>query len=102
MPDNLKAATTLDVSGYTPPDKRFGKPFIDVDEWQDGQRKMRYIHGGFENTHTRFSFYFPPKAQYAGRFCQFLEGGAGGREHLLAATVPAGLDLSWAFAVTMG
>jgi hypothetical protein len=67
------SATTLDVSGYTPPDKRFGKPFIDVDEWQDGPRKMRYIHGGFADTHTRFSFYFPPKEQYRGRFFQFLE-----------------------------
>ncbi|MGZ4702478.1 MAG: hypothetical protein ACXV98_14800, partial [Ilumatobacteraceae bacterium] len=28
----------------------------------------RYIHGGFTGTKTKFAFYFPPKAQYQGRF----------------------------------
>lgn len=29
--------------------------------------------GGFKDTHTRFSFYFPPKELYKGRFFQYLE-----------------------------
>ena len=28
----------------------------------------RYVRGGFEGTDARFSFYFPPKDQYEGRF----------------------------------
>src|SRR5215470_13721824 len=46
----------------------FGKPFIDVDEWRDTPRRHRYIHGGFENSHLRFSGYFPPKELYKERF----------------------------------
>jgi hypothetical protein len=61
-----------------------GKPYIDVDEWRDEPRRHRYVHGGFENTHTLFSFYFPEKEQYRGRFFQYLEGGAGGHENLIA------------------
>jgi hypothetical protein len=66
--------------------------FIDVDEWRDAPRPHRYVHGGFEGTHTRFSFYFPPKELYRGRFYQYLEGGAGGHETMLPAT-------RWPFAV---
>jgi hypothetical protein len=39
----------------------FGKAFIDVDEWRDKTRRHRYVHGGFENSHLRFSIYLPPK-----------------------------------------
>jgi hypothetical protein len=60
-----------------------GKPFIDVDEWREVPRRYRYVHGGFEDTHTRFSFYFPPKELYKGRFFQYLEGGSGGHENML-------------------
>ena len=28
----------------------------------------RYVHGGFKGTDARFSFYFPPKEHYEGRF----------------------------------
>src|ERR1700744_4256849 len=91
-------ATTLDISGYVPPDKRFGKPFIDIDEWREAPRPHRYIHGGFEGTHTLFSFYFPPKEKYAGRFFQYLEGGAGGHENLIAASAygPA-MSFEWLY-----
>lgn len=65
-------------------DPHFGAPFIDVDEWRDKPRRHRFVHGGFEGTHTLFSFYFPPAEQYRGRFYQHLEGGAGGHENLLA------------------
>src|SRR5262245_20285453 len=73
-------------------DPRFGAPFIDVDEWRDQPVRHRYVHGGFEDTHTRFSFYFPPEETYTGRFFQFLEGGAGGHENLL---IPPGADASF-------
>jgi len=53
-------------------DSVFSKPFIDIDEWRDKPVRHRYIHGGFENTDTRFSFYFPPKEQYEGRFFQYV------------------------------
>ena len=49
-------------------DPTFGTPFIDVDEWRDAPVRHRYVHGGFEDGETRFSFYFPPAEQYEGRF----------------------------------
>jgi hypothetical protein len=61
-------------------DDFFGPAFIDIDEWRDDPVRYRYVHGGFEGTDTRFSFYMPPKEQYEGRFLQFLEGGPGGNE----------------------
>jgi hypothetical protein len=64
--------------------------YIDVDEWRDAPLRHRYVHGGFEGTHTRFSFYFPPADQYGGRFVQFLEGGPGGNEHYLEHTASIG------------
>jgi len=30
------------------------------------------VHGGFEGTTARFSFYFPQKEQYQGRFFQYI------------------------------
>jgi len=85
-------------------DSRFGAPFIDVDEWRDQPARHRYVHGGFEDTHTRFSFYFPPAEKYRGRFFQYLEGGAGGHDNLLAppgadATYLRGSGLMWIFDV---
>lgn len=50
-------------------DPQFQKPYIDIDEWRNG---VHYIHGGFENTNTRFSFYFPKKEDYEGRFFHFM------------------------------
>src|SRR5690606_1374917 len=70
---------TLDVN-YTPVDTAFGKPFIDVDEMRQQPRPHRYVHGGFEDTKTKFSFYFPPADQYNGRFMHWIEGGMAGNE----------------------
>ncbi len=53
-------------------DTIFSQPFIDVDEWRDIPVRHRYIHGGFEGTDARFSFYFPPKEKYNGRFFQYV------------------------------
>ena len=40
----------------------FQHPYIDMDEWRDQPVRHRYVHGGFEGTDTRFSFYLPPTA----------------------------------------
>lgn len=53
-------------------DALFAQPYIDIDEWRDAPVRHRYVHGGFKGTETRFSFYFPPKDQYQGRFFQHL------------------------------
>lgn len=53
-------------------DTMFNAPYIDVDEWRDSPVRHHYIHGGFKNTGTRFSFYFPAKEQYQGRFFQYV------------------------------
>jgi hypothetical protein len=77
-----------------------GKPFVDLDEWRDVPRRHRYVHGGFEGTHTRFSFYFPPSELYRGRLFQFLEGGTGGNENTIAAAYMAqvfGADGGWPY-----
>lgn len=53
-------------------DTLFKTPYIDVDEWRDTPVRHHYIHGGFKGTDTRFSFYFPTKEQYQGRFFQYI------------------------------
>lgn len=49
-------------------DPTYREAYIDVDEWRDAPAPHRYVHGGFAGTDARFSFYFPPQAQYCGRF----------------------------------
>jgi PKD domain len=49
-------------------DAQFRAPTIDVDEWRDEPVRHRYVHGGFDGSDTRFSFYFPPAERYEGRF----------------------------------
>jgi hypothetical protein len=73
----------------------FGSAFIDIDEWRDVPRRHRYVHGGFEGTNTRFSFYLPPPELYRGRMFQHLSGGAGGDENFLLHSVALGFG--WAF-----
>jgi hypothetical protein len=58
--------------GETEIDSLFLHPFIDIDEWRDEPINHRYIHGGFEGTETRFSFYFPSEEQYKGKFFQYI------------------------------
>ena len=53
-------------------DTIFSNPFIDNDEWRDNPVRHRYVHGGFEGTGTRFSYYFPPEELYEGRFFQYI------------------------------
>jgi len=49
-------------------DPLFHAPFVDIDEQRETPVPHRYVSGGFEGTQARFSFYFPPAAQYRGRF----------------------------------
>ncbi|MFV8819173.1 hypothetical protein [Haliea sp. E17] len=60
------------ASHYSLEDTMFSKPFIDIDEWRDTPVRHRYVHGGFADTDTRFSFYLPPKEKYEGRFFQYI------------------------------
>jgi len=53
-------------------DPLFKEPYVDVDEWRDKPLRHHYVHGGFKGTDTRFSFYFPEKSQYQGRFFQHI------------------------------
>jgi hypothetical protein len=53
-------------------DPLFKQPYVDIDEWRDKPVRHRYVHGGFTGTQARFSFYFPPKDRYQGRFFQHI------------------------------
>lgn len=78
VPAALQAAEPAPVPASAPAlyspdtDPMFAQPYIDIDEWRDGPVRHRYVHGGFKGTDTRFSFYFPPKEQYQGRFFQHI------------------------------
>jgi hypothetical protein len=53
-------------------DLTYNEPYIYKDEWRDAPVRHRYVHGGFVGTDARFSFYFPPKDRYQGRFFQLI------------------------------
>lgn len=88
-------------------DKEFENGYIDIDEMrirklQDGtELPYRYMHGGFEGTSVKFSFCYPPKEQYEGRFYQYLSPFPGSEEEL--ASLPmTGEDDKIAFCITHG
>ncbi|QIG81949.1 hypothetical protein G5C33_14070 [Sphingosinithalassobacter tenebrarum] len=66
------ANAPLGAAGFTTEDTMFAQPFIDTDEMRTDPVPHRYVHGGFEGTDTRFSFYFPAAADYEGRFFQYV------------------------------
>lgn len=69
----VNPATTKNSAAMAPaPDPLFSMPYTDIDEWRDTPVRHRYVHGGFKGTDMRFSFYLPPKAQYQGRFFQYV------------------------------
>src|SRR5262245_19685954 len=51
-------------------DTRWNTPVIDIDEMRVTPVPHRYVNGHYDGTSARFSFYFPPAAQYQGRFIQ--------------------------------
>ena len=53
-------------------DPLFGRPYVDADEWREAPVRHRHVHGGFADTDTRFSVYFPPADRYEGRFFQHI------------------------------
>jgi hypothetical protein len=83
--------TTLDHSSYKVTDDFFGDPYLDRDETLAEPVEHRYIHGGFEGTDTRFSFWYPPAERWEGRMYQPLEGANAGHEDVFAS--PLGADI---------
>ena len=81
----------LDAESYVVTDAFFGSPYIDKDEERDRPLPLRYVHGGFEGTDTRFSFYFPTDGSYQGRMLQPLEGAHGGHEESFGSEVMGGM-----------
>lgn len=65
-------AINLDETTSTIAWDGFGAPYIDIDEWRDAPVRHRYVHGGFDASETRFSFYFPLAERYEGRFFQHI------------------------------
>lgn len=61
---------TENASNMELQDTQFQYPYVDIDEWREEPMRHRYIHGGFQGNDTRFSFYFPAKEEYEGRFFQ--------------------------------
>src|SRR4051812_13194593 len=82
-------------------DPDYDKPYVDVDEWRDGPVRHRYVHGGFEGTDLRFSFYFPPAERYEGRVYQPLMF-MSGTEHAAGMGLLVGMGASIEFAIDSG
>ncbi len=61
-------------------DKQFQKPYIDIEERRDVPVLHTYVHGGFEGTALRFSFFYPEKEVYEGRFFQFMAPAEGSED----------------------
>lgn len=70
--------------GYCVRDGYFGKPYIDRDEWREKPYPHRNIHGGFADTDTRFTFYFPVAEEWDGRMYHPIEGAHAGHEEAFA------------------
>ena len=97
---NKKLLSEMDFAkDFATNDTLFKAPYIDIDEWRDVPVNHRYVHGGFKGTETRFSFYFPPKEQYQGRFYQYitpvpdnenLSQGATGEEDKIGFSIASG------------
>jgi len=81
-------------------DQEFAKPYIDVDEWRTQPVRHRYVHGGFTGTETRFSYYFPDKAGYKGRFFQHITPVPD--DENASQKLPAGEDNKINFAIASG
>lgn len=80
-------------------DAQFLSPYVDIDEWREAPVYHRYVHGGFRETNTRFSFYFPAAEQYEKRFFQFLAPVQGSEN---AAQNGEGMESKIAFAISKG
>lgn len=69
-------------------DTAYQTPFVDIDELRTRIMpnhevvSFRYIHGGFAGTNVKFSFCFPEKDAFQGRFFQYLSPFPGPDEEL--------------------
>ena len=70
----------LDIATYVVTDRFFGAPYIDLDAHHEQPCPHRRIHGGFAQTDTRFTIYFPPQELWRGRLFHPIEGGHAGHE----------------------
>lgn len=70
--ENLVALSAELSASFVANDSLFKEPYIDADEWRERPVRHRYIHGGFKGGEARFSFYFPVKENYSGRFFQYV------------------------------
>ncbi len=88
-------------------DEQFSKGYIDMDEMRirevgNGLKiPYRYMHGGFEGTNVKFSYCFPEKENYEGRFYQYLSPFPGPEEELASLPV-TGEDDKVGFCLTHG
>ncbi len=92
----------MDTKNFVAGDALFERPYVDIDEWREQPVRHQYVHGGFEGTDTRFSFYFPPQEQYQGRFFHYitpvpisemLSQGARGEEDKIGFSIASGAYL---------
>lgn len=77
-------------------DAAFSKPYIDIDEQREN---YHYIHGGFVGTDTKFSYFFPKKEEYKGRFFQFMAPAEGSENASIGRT---GMEDKIGFAISHG
>lgn len=98
----IPRSQTLSITGegYTAEDTLFAQPYIDVQEWRDAPVRHYYVHGGFQGTNTRFSYYFPETGIYEGRFYQHATPVPDSEN--LAQAVPAGAFNKIGFAAASG
>lgn len=94
-----QGVTSPSTNAIDAPDQMFKDPYVDVDEWRDKPVRHRYVHGGFKGTDARFSFYFPPKEIYQGRFFQHITPAPGGENLEQHAT---GIEDQISFAIESG
>jgi hypothetical protein len=87
-------------SFYNPKeDPIFTKPFIDKEEWRKDTFSYLYVHGGFEGTNVKFTFCFPEKEKYQGRFFHIVAPVQGNEDATLRQT---GEENHMLFAVSHG
>lgn len=91
-------------------DEQFQKGYIDINEMRmreigEGENRVEipyhYMHGGFEGTNVKFSYCFPQKEDYEGRFYQYLSPFPGPEEELASLPV-TGEDDKIGFSLTHG
>ena len=79
----------IELTSYEVTDSFFGAPYVDADEWRESPTPHRFVHGGFEGTDTRFTFYYPPAEAYRDRLYQPLDGANAGHEDVFGGPLGA-------------